>query len=224
MRALIAVNGIIQDYSFLRSLLRDDDYLVAADGGALHWLALGRTPHVVVGDLDSLPADLVESLATQGVRIERHPREKDQTDIELAIERALRDGADEVLLIGALGGRLDQTLANVLLLAQRNWPAPVQLIEGEQIAEVVRGPGALEFSGAPGDLVSLIPLSPTVRGVTYRGLRYPLEDAELSLGSTRAISNEMAKPHASISIRQGMALVVRTLNYRTEDEGSAEDS
>ncbi|PJF45860.1 MAG: thiamine diphosphokinase, partial [Candidatus Thermofonsia Clade 3 bacterium] len=91
MRALIAVNGVIQDYSSLQPLLRDDDYLVAADGGALHWLALGRTPHVVVGDLDSLPADLVESLAAQGVRIERHPREKDQTDIELAIERALRD-------------------------------------------------------------------------------------------------------------------------------------
>jgi thiamine pyrophosphokinase len=222
MRALIAVNGVIQDYSSLQPLLRDDDYLVAADGGALHWLALGRTPHVVVGDLDSLPADLVESLAAQGVRIERHPREKDQTDIELAIERALRDGADEVLLIGALGGRLDQTLANVLLLAQRNWPASVQLVEGEQIAEVVRGPGALAFSGAPGDLVSLIPLSPTVQGVTYRGLRYPLEDAELSLGSTRAISNEMAEPHASIFIRQGLALVVRTLNYRAEDEGSTE--
>ncbi|MCS6825327.1 MAG: thiamine diphosphokinase [Caldilinea sp.] len=223
MRALVAVNGVIQDYSSLQLLLRADDYLVAADGGALHWLALGRTPHVVVGDLDSLPAAVIEELAAQGVHIERHPREKDQTDIELAIERAIRDGADEVLLIGALGGRLDQTLANVLLLAQRNWPASVRLVEGNQIAEVVRGPGAVEFHGAPGDLVSLIPLSPTVQGVTYRGLRYPLENAELFLGSTRAISNEMAETHASISIRQGLALVVHTLNYRREDEGSAED-
>lgn len=211
MRAIIAVNGLIQDYSLLHPLLSDDVYRVAADGGTLHWLALGRVPHLIVGDLDSLSPELVERLAAQGVRIERHPREKDQTDIELAIERAIEEGADEVLLIGALGGRLDQTLANVLLLAQRSWPATIRLIEGDQIAEVLRGPGAVTFTGAVGDLVSLLPLSPTVQGVTYRGLRYPLEDAELSFGTTRAISNELIETNASISIRQGIALVVRTL-------------
>lgn len=218
MRAIVAVNGLIQDYTILQPLLHGDVYRVAADGGAMHWLALGHAPHVIVGDLDSLPAELVERLATQGVRIERHPREKDQTDIELAIERAIEDGADEVLLIGALGGRLDQTLANVLLLAQRNWPVTIRLIEGWQIAEVLRGPGTIEFTGAPGDVVSLLPLSPTVQGVTYRGLRYSLENAELSFGTTQAISNELIEPNASISIRQGIALVVRTLNYLSDEE------
>uniref|UniRef100_A0A7C1JNU3 Thiamine diphosphokinase n=1 Tax=Caldilinea aerophila TaxID=133453 RepID=A0A7C1JNU3_9CHLR len=218
MRAIVAVNGLIQDYALLQPLLHSDAYRVAADGGAMHWLALGHAPHVVVGDLDSLPAELVERLAAQGVRIERHPREKDQTDIELAIERAIEDGADEVLLIGALGGRLDQTLANVLLLAQRSWPVPIRLIEGGQIAEVLRGPGTIEFTGTPGDVVSLLPLSPTVQGVTYRGLRYPLENAELFFGTTRAISNEMLEPNASIFIQQGIALVVHTLNYLSDEE------
>jgi len=164
MRALIAVNGIIEDYAAIARRLHADDLLIGADGGAAHWLAMGRRPHVVVGDLDSLPPAVVNDFIAQGVQVERHPCEKDQTDLELAIERALADGASEVLLIGALGGRLDQTLANLLILAQRAWTTPVRIMEGDQLAEILRGPGALDLHGPPGATVSLIPLSETVRG------------------------------------------------------------
>lgn len=211
MRAVIAVNGVIENYAAVAKLLRADDHLIGADGGALHLLALGRTPHVVVGDLDSLPADVVDALGAQGVHFERHRREKDQTDLELAIERALADGADEVLLIGALGGRLDQTLANLLIVAQRAWPAPVRIIEGEQAAEVLRGPETLEVHGLPGDTVSLIPLGAAVEGITYTGLRYPLEDATLPFGSTRGVSNELLDSVATVTIRAGVALVIHTV-------------
>ncbi|HHW85977.1 MAG TPA: thiamine diphosphokinase [Chloroflexi bacterium] len=210
-RAVIAVNGVIDDYTAVARLLRPGDHLIGADGGALHLLTLGRTPHVVVGDLDSLPAAVVDELAAQGVQFERHHREKDQTDLELAIERALADGAEEVLLIGALGGRLDQTLANLLIVAQRAWPAPVRIVEGEQVAEVLRGPGVLELHGAPGDTVSLIPLGAAVEGITYTGLRYPLADATLAFGSTRGVSNELLDSVATVTIRAGVALVVHTV-------------
>lgn len=211
MRAVIAVNGMIENYAAVAKLLRADDHLIGADGGTLHLLTLGRTPHVVVGDLDSLPADVVDALGAQGVHFERHCREKDQTDLELAIERAVADGADEVLLIGALGGRLDQTLANLLIVAQRAWPAPVRIIEGEQAAEVLRGPETLEVHGFPGDTVSLIPLGAAVEGITYTGLRYPLEDATLPFGSTRGVSNELLDSVATVTIRAGVALVIHTV-------------
>ena len=134
MRAIVFINGIVHDYHSLAQLVRPDDYLVGADGGTAHCVAIGRRPHVVVGDLDSIDPALLERLATEGVAVERHPPAKDQTDLELAIERALRDGADEVILAGATGGRLDQTLANLLILAQRDWPRPVVLVEDGQTA------------------------------------------------------------------------------------------
>jgi thiamine pyrophosphokinase len=210
MRAVIAINGVIDDYATVASLLRDDDLLIGADGGATHLLAIGRRPHVIVGDLDSLAPAIVADLTVQGSAIERHRPDKDQTDLELAIERAVAEGAAEVILIGALGGRLDQTLANLLILAQRSWPASVRLVEGAQIVEVLRGPGAIEVSGKSGDTVSLIPLSEQVTGITYRGLRYPLENATLHLGSTRGVSNELRDATATIEINTGIALVIST--------------
>lgn len=211
MRAVIAVNGVIDDYSAITSLLRPDDYLIGADGGTTHLLAVGRHPHAVVGDLDSLPSAVVSDLMAQGIPIERHRPDKDQTDLELAIERAIADGAEEVILVGALGGRLDQTLANLLILAQRSWSAPVRLVEGTQVAEVLRGPDTVKVYGTSGDIVSLIPLSAEVTGITYSGLRYPLENATLHFGSTRGVSNELSGTTATISIDEGMALIISTL-------------
>lgn len=211
MRAVIAVNGVLHDPAAVAVQLRPDDYLIGADGGTLHLLAMGRLPHIVVGDLDSLPARILDDLSAQGVRIERHRTDKDQTDLELAIERAIADGATEAVLIGALGGRLDQTLANLLILAQRAWTATIRLVEGDQIAEILRGPGSLTLQGDIGAIVSLIPLSAAVTGITYRGLRYPLENATLAFGSTRGVSNELSETTATISIDEGMALIISTL-------------
>ncbi len=220
MRAVIFVNGVIADPVRLRRWVRDDDYLVAADGGAHHCLAMGRLPHVVVGDLDSIAPALVEALAGQGVAMERHPVSKNQTDLELAIERALRDGATEIVLLGALGGRLDQSLANVLLLAQRDWPVPMQLVDEGEVATVLHGGEHLELMAQPGATVSLLPLSAEVTGITYTGLLYPLEDVTLALGSTRGVSNEVVTAPATVWIRSGLALIIQTVG----DAVPAQDS
>ena len=211
MRAVVFVNGIVADYDGLARWVGPDDYLVCADGGVAHCLALGRQPHVVVGDMDSVEQATLRGLIGDSVDLERHPRGKDQTDLELALERALRDGAGEILILGGLGGRLDQTLANVLILAQRQWPVPIRLAEGDQIAEVLRGADSIELIGEPGGIVSLVPLSEEVTGITYTGLEYALSDATLSLGSTRGISNVIAESPATIRIASGLALVVQTL-------------
>jgi thiamine pyrophosphokinase len=208
MRAVIFVNGEVRDYAALAGWLRPGDYLIGADGGTRHALALGLRPDAVVGDLDSLEPQTVADLAAQGVEIERYPVAKDQTDLELAIERGLAAGADEILLLGALGGRLDQTLANLLILAQRQWPVPLRLAEGEQLAQVLRGGECLTLHAAPGATVSAIPLSTVVTGITYTGLAYPLVDATLAIGSTRGVSNVVAAAPATITIKEGVLLVV----------------
>lgn len=208
MRAVIFVNGEVQDYSALARWLRPGDHLIGADGGTRHMLALGLMPDAVVGDLDSLEPETVAKLIAQGVDVERYPIAKDQTDLELAIERGLRAGASEILLLGAVGGRLDQTLANLLILAQRNWPVPLRLAEGSQLAQVLRSGETLMLHAAPGSTVSAIPLSAIVTGITYTGLEYPLQDATLSIGSTRGVSNFVASSPATITIDEGILLVV----------------
>ena len=207
---MVFINGRVDDYADLAGRLRADDLLIGADGGTRHILALGLQPHFVVGDLDSLPAAVVQELIARGIAIERHPTSKDQTDLELAIECALRQGVDEILLLGGMGGRLDQTLANLLILAQRDWPVPLRLAEGPQIASVVRGPGRLVLHGAVGATVSVIPLSADAREITYTGLRYPLTNATLQLGSTRGVSNEFAAATATVELTTGLLLVVQT--------------
>lgn len=208
MRAVIFVNGEVRDYPALARWLRPGDHLIGADGGTRHILALNLVPDAVVGDLDSLEPETLAQLMAQGVDVERYPVAKDQTDLELAIERGLRAGASEILLLGALGGRLDQTLANLLILAQRNWPVPLRLAEDNQLAQVLRSGETLTLSAAPGSTVSAIPLSAVVTGITYVGLEYPLQDATLGIGSTRGISNVVASSPATVTIKEGVLLVV----------------
>lgn len=208
MRAIIFVNGMVENYDSLRRWLQPEDYLICADGGTRHCIALGITPHAIVGDIDSADPAVLADFVRQGVEIERHPPAKDQTDLELALERALRDGAEEILLLGALGGRLDQTLANLHIVAQRRWPIPIRIAEGAQVAQVLTGGDRLTLTAPIGSTVSVIPFSSEVTGITYTGLRYPLHDAILRFGSTRGISNEVAESPTTIEIGEGVLLVV----------------
>jgi thiamine pyrophosphokinase len=208
VRAIIFVNGMVEDYDSLRRWLQPEDYLICADGGTRHCTALEITPHAIVGDMDSADPAVLAAFAKDGADVERHPPAKDRTDLELALERALRDGASEVLLLGALGGRLDQTLANLHIIAQRHWPVPIRIAEGAQVAQILTGGDRLTLNAPVNSTVSVIPFSPQVTGITYTGLRYPLYDATLRFGSTRGISNEIAARPATIEIGEGVLLVV----------------
>ncbi|MCL4859337.1 MAG: thiamine diphosphokinase [Caldilineaceae bacterium] len=217
MRAVIFVNGVVQDSSALARRLRASDHLIAADGGTRHCLALGRRPHAIVGDLDSLDPALVAEMERVGVLIERHPAAKDKTDLELAIEYAIRQGATAILLLGALGGRLDQSLANVLLLARAEWPIPITLAEGDEEAQIVREGEEVTLSAPVGGAVSVLALTAQVTGITYRGLEYPLDDFTLPLGSTRGVSNVVATQPATIRVGEGVLLVVQQIDEAEPD-------
>jgi len=121
MHIVIVANGIIGDASGSRAIAEGADLLLCADGGALHVLGWGLTPDVVIGDMDSLDAAHLEQLEAAGIELILYPPHKDETDLELALERALQEGASEITILGALGGRIDQTLANMMDANGSSW-------------------------------------------------------------------------------------------------------
>lgn len=209
-RIVIFANGVLTQPDRLRAYLRPDDHIFCANGGTRYALALGLTPEAIIGDLDSLEPELVTELETAWVTIHRHPVDKDQTDLELALERAVAEQPDEIVLVTALGGRLDQMLANILLLTQPQYASvKLTLVDGSQWATLLRSHQAETITGQPGDTLSLIPLTPTVTQVTLSGVKWPLEQATLSLGSTWSISNELTGQRANVRIGEGLVLVIR---------------
>jgi thiamine pyrophosphokinase len=209
MRAVIIAGGQSRDGEGWPRWIGEGDLIVGADGGAARALAWGRAPHVVIGDMDSLPDADRAALAARGCRFVEHPRAKDETDLELALTYAVEEGAREIVVLAALGGRLDHTLANVLLLA-----LPVlhgisaRIVDGREEALLVRSGETAVLEGQAGDLVSLLPLAGDVRGVTTSGLAWALEGDTLRFGFSRGVSNEMTGPQARVHVAAGSLLVV----------------
>lgn len=211
-RAVIIANGVAPDEATVRRWLQPDDYsvhvrLICADGGARTALALGLQPEVVVGDMDSLDEAMQARLKAMGCRMVVYPPAKDWTDLELALRLAVEEGASEIVVMGALGGRLDQELANLLLLFL---PAlkdiPTRVVDDRQEMFVVRSHA--EIVGQAGDVVSLIPLGGDVHGIVTEGLLYPLRSEPLVIGPARGVSNVMAARVARVTIQSGTLLVI----------------
>lgn len=186
---------------------RAADLVVAADGGSAHLARWGIAPHVVVGDLDSLEPG---TGPFPGARVERWPREKDKSDTELAVERAVAGGADEIVILGALGGpRADHAIANTLLLAlERRAGVDVRVVRGALSIRLVRGGQRAALTGNDGDLVTLLAVGGDARDVRTEGLRYALAGETLRLGSSRGLSNEVHGGPASVSVGSGALLVI----------------
>ncbi|MEI7772124.1 MAG: thiamine diphosphokinase [Chloroflexales bacterium] len=210
MYAIIVANAPAFDAAPFADALAAADLIIAADGGgnALH--AAGVVPGLVVGDLDSLEPAAEAAFRAAGAEVRRFPAEKDETDLELALLLAAARGADQIDILGALGGRWDQGMANVAMLALPELVGlRVRLLDLDQEAFLVRG--AAEIPGAAGDTVSLLPLGGAARGVTTRGLHYPLEGVTLRFERSRGISNVITQPPAHVSVGEGLLLVVHHL-------------
>ena len=215
MRAVIIANGEYQN----TYLSQAQDLVIAADGGTHHCLKHGISPAVVIGDLDSLGTQELEILKAGGAEIITYPARKDFTDLELAIEYAIREKPSEILILAGLGGRWDQTLANILLGA-RETSILVRLTDGDQELQFLHGDENVELIGQVGDIVSLIPLGGDALGITTYGLEYALEDEPLRFGSTRGVSNVLLGTQATITLREGILLctIKRSGNRGKKDE------
>jgi len=232
MRIIIFANGIVNNPTAeVERWSQPGDVVVAADGGARHALAAGLTPARVIGDLDSFSPDLRARLEAQGTTFHLHPPAKDETDLELALLWAAegirnknqessieyrvssnrqpatgnRQPISRIIILGALGGRPDQALANLLLLALPEL-AGVDAIIADRAwtVRVIRGGETLFLRGQPGDTLSLIPLGGPAGGITTEGLAYPLRDETLAFGPARGVSNIFESERVKVTVHKGL--------------------
>ena len=189
--------------------LGPDPLVVAADEGLEHAVALGLDVGTVVGDMDSVtPAALVAAEAS-GTDVVRHPVAKDETDLDLAIDRALAARPGRLVVVTGTGDRLDHALAVALSASAPGRPAvPTEAWIGPAHLWVVRAGAEVRLPGRPGDLVSLLPLHGPAVGVTTIGLLYPLADEDLPAGSSRGVSNEWVEATATVRLRDGVLVAV----------------
>lgn len=190
-RAVIFVNGELADLSRLK--IKKTDLLIGVDGGT----KLIKKPELIIGDLDSIKR------IPRGIKIIKKP-DQEQTDTEMALEYCRKQKIKEVILVGLLGRRLDHLLANIMNLIKFKF----KIIEGNQEISLVTSRSDLE--GSRGDLVSLIPILSDCNDVTTKGLKWSLQGRTLKLGESRGVSNVMLSKTASVSLKKGCLLVVKT--------------
>jgi thiamine pyrophosphokinase len=208
-RAVLFVNGEIPDPARARLLLAEDDVHIAVDGGVRHALALDCVPSVLIGDLDSTPAAVLKKPHLAETRILRFSPDKDQTDLELALDYSVAENFSRILILGGLGGRTDHTLANLSLLLRADLrPRDVRFDDGrEEIRMIFR---KVDIMGNAGDTVSLLPFGIDARAVRTEGLQYPLRGETLLASRSRGVSNRLTGARAVISISKGQLLCIHT--------------
>ncbi len=191
----------------LRAVLPRPDFVIAADSGLEQAAALGVRVDLVVGDFDSVDPDTLAAAVRAGVEVERHPAAKEHTDLELAVIAAQQRGATRVVIVGSDGGRIDHELANVMLLASRDYAA-LHLETIGPGGRVVAVHDRIEITGAPGALVTILAVGGPARGVRTSGLEYPLRGETLEPGSTRGVSNVLVEALATIEVESGVVLAL----------------
>ncbi len=206
-RAVLFANGEAQSRAALA--LQGDDFLVAVDGGLHHLHALGLSPQLLIGDMDSLSAQEVEACKQAGAEVLRFPPAKNKTDLELALDEVLKRGYRNILIAFALGGRLDQTLGNLALLSRPDLgDCSVRIDDG--LTEVALLRHIITLACQPGDTVSLLPWGGEAGGVVTHGLEYALEGETLLPWQTHGISNRCTGERFSVSLKHGALLLIHS--------------
>jgi len=206
VHCLLFLNGEYGDIELYRDLAQGADLVICADGGANKAHELGLDPDYLVGDMDSVRPEVIAVLKDKGAQIELYPAEKDLTDTQLALARAMSLGAQSITIAGGTGDRIDHTFSTIMStvpLARRG--LNIMFFHPKQRL-FVTGKG-LSIKGVPGDILSLIALEVT-SGVNLKGLKYPLKDATLKPEHPFAVSNVFMGKEAEIDFKKGVLLVV----------------
>lgn len=209
MKALIVLGGDAPGVQLLYRCAENADLVIAADRGLEAFAGTGLKPDLLLGDMDSVSEEVLLRMQ-EDTEVERLPVVKDDTDGVHALDVAIARGAKEITLLGALGGRMDHALANLMLLvrAHRAGTRAQILSERERIALV---DGQAVLHGAKGDTVSLLPLG-MAKGVTLTGFFYPLREHELDSGYPLGISNVVTEETACVSVCEGDLLLFHNLS------------
>ena len=209
MKCVIIANGDLEYTSDIIKIIKNAQMIISADGGARHLKTLNISPHVMIGDFDSISPDNYSFFKKKQAKILNFPLKKNHTDTELCVSYALENKASDITLLGVTGSRLDHTLANIFLLkklAKLNIEA--RIINKHNEIFIVTD--FIELKGRPKELLSIIPVTQNVTGVTLTGLEYPLKNASMQMGDSLGISNVFKGSVASISIKSGVLIVTRS--------------
>lgn len=211
MKACILLNGKIEDLSFLEETIDKEkyNYIICADGGANYLYKLNIAPDYILGDLDSLQLEAKDHFKENGVNFKKFPERKNETDTQLCIHLAKALGVVHIDLLGALGGRIDHTVANINIMYYikrlginpviKNNKEDLYMIESESI----------DICGEKGDTLSVLPVNGDVAGITLEELEYPLKDATIEYGDPIGISNVMKNKKCRITVNKGTLLIVK---------------
>ncbi|SHJ58477.1 thiamine diphosphokinase [Tepidibacter formicigenes] len=208
MKVAIIANGEIKDYNFHKDIIKKFDYVICADGASNHAYKMKITPNIILGDLDSINKEVKSYFMNKNIKFNTFPSKKDKTDTEICIDYAINLGAREIVLLGVIGSRMDHSLANINILYYLLRQGIKASIINEN-NEIYITDSEIEITGKQGDIVSIIPLYNDVVGVTLKGLEYPLNNFNLSFGSSRGVSNVMMSDRCKISLKKGCLLVIK---------------
>lgn len=195
MKALLIAAGDRPGKSLFYHAVDDAQLLIAVDGGLGVFHDYGIVPHYIVGDMDSVSQSVLENYS-ENCQVLSAPTEKDDTDLTLAVDTAIEQGAEEILLLGATGGRIDHLLSNLMLLKYAFRKGVFLTIEDDE-QEITLHTGAFQIHGVPGQTVSLIPMNQKAK-ITASGLYYPLDDLVLTNEKPRGVSNLLTEENASV--------------------------
>ncbi len=191
---------------------------ICADKGAQYVLDAGLMPDWILGDLDSLDADALVFCRNVGIDIITLPTHKNDTDTEALLHCAIDNGYDDLLLLGATGGRIDHLLANLaLMLAARKRSAKLRILDAAHDIRLLDDVDVIE--GAVGQTFSLLPLGGDARAHAVAGVEYPLDHLILPMSSAIGVSNVLTAPRAEIRVEQGIIVLIRISHRTTASSG-----
>ncbi len=212
---VIFINGQYNDKDFYQRELTGSEFVIAVDGGANFTDKVGITPDLLLGDMDSIYDEVYTKYQEQGVTIEEFPDEKDESDLELALNKAITYRPDEIIILGGFGARVDHLFANIMVLIKPIKHGITTWLKDE-IHKVTVIEKQISLQAQYGDYLSLFPLTPEVTNITAQGLKYPLQGETLYMGPSRGLSNEFIKQNVTVSIATGYLLAIVTNRYLSD--------
>ncbi|MBE6044134.1 thiamine diphosphokinase [Clostridium thermopalmarium] len=207
MKVVIVSGGKAPSYDIVKQELKGSSCLICADSGANCLYEYNISPNIIVGDLDSINHDALDFFVKKNINIIKYPREKDFTDTEAAVDKAIELGAREITILGATGSRIDHILGNIGILLKCMKLGVNSIIKDENnIIRLIDKP--IKLKGNIGDTFSLIPYCETIEDLSIYGAKYPLCDYKLEIGSSLGISNEFSREEISIEFNNGILILI----------------
>lgn len=209
MKVIIVSGGNAPSKKLIKEEIEENSILICADGGANCLYEYKIIPDYLIGDFDSIDKKVLTFFKSKKCFIDTYPREKNFTDTEIAVEKALELKADKVIMFGCTGSRLDHVLANLGMLLKCNHNGIKAYIKDEHnIIELLCKTATIK--GCPGDTFSLHAYCNVVKNLNIIGAKYELSNYDLDLGDARTVSNEFVKEKVNIVFDSGMLLCMHS--------------